>query len=176
MNNLARKFLSIDENIVLFKKALDNKDNEAKLKINEKFNDYLFKIYFCSYVNKCITFTAKNIKNKYKNQREELILNCKNENYEVDYINNVPDNSIDYIEKITAPKSQVNFNNICADIEILSVINSLTDKQKEIIYHCCVLEKSEVLLAEEMHVTRQAISKAKNIALKKIRLYLEDHI
>lgn len=176
MNNLEQKFLSIDENIVLFEKALDNKNNEAKLKINEKFNDYLFKIYFCSYVNKCITFTAKNIKNRYKNQRQELILNCKNENYEVDYVNNIPDNSIDYIEKITAPKSQVNFNNICADIEILSALNSLTDKQKEIIYHCCVLEKSEVSLAEEMRVTRQAISKAKNIALKKIRLFLEDHI
>lgn len=176
MNNLERKFLSSDENIILLKRALDSEDNEAKLQINERFNDYLFKIYFCSYVNKCITFTAKNIKNKYKNQRQELILNCKYENYEVDYVNNIPDNSINYIEKITAPKSQVDFNNICTDIEILLAINSLTDKQKEIIYHCCVLQKSEALLAKETHITRQAVSKAKNIALKKIRLYLEHHI
>ena len=176
MNNLAQEFLRLNENSILLKNALDSKDNEAKLKINEKFNDYLFKNYFCNYVNKCITFTAKNIKNKYKNQTQELILNCKNENYEVDYINNIPDNSIDYIEKITAPKSQRDFNDICTDIEILSAINSLTEKQKEIIYHCCVLEKSEVSLAEEMHVTRQAISKAKNIALKKIRLNLESKI
>ena len=141
--------------------------------MNRKFNEYLFKIYFCSYVNKCITFTAKNIKNKYKNQRQELILNCKSENYEVDYVNNIPDNSIDYIEEITAPKLKVDFNNICSDIGILLAINSLTDKQKEIIYHCCVLRRSEASLAEEMNVTRQAVSKAKNIALKKIRLYLE---
>lgn len=174
MNNLTQKFLSLNENSILLKNALDSKDKEANLKINEKFNDYLFKIYFCSYINKCITFTAKNI--KCKNQRQELILNCNNGNNEVDYINNIPDNSIDFIEKITAPKSQVDFNNICTDIEILSAINSLTNKQKELIYHCCVLQKSEVLLAEEMHITRQAISKAKNIALKKIRLYLEGHI
>ena len=101
--------------------------------MNRKFNEYLFKIYFCSYVNKCITFTAKNIKNKYKNQSQELILNCKSENYEVDYVNNIPDNSIDYIEEITAPKLKVDFNNICSDIGILLAINSLTDKQKEII-------------------------------------------
>lgn len=176
MNNLARKFLSSDENIMLLKKALDNKDNEAKLHINEKLNDYLFKVYFCSYVNKCITYAAKNIKNKYKNQREELTLNCNYGNYEEDILNNIPDNSISYIEKITACKSKVDFNNICTDIEILSAINSLTDKQKKIIYHCCVLQRSEVSLAEEMHVTRQAVSKAKNIALKKIRIYLGECI
>jgi DNA-directed RNA polymerase specialized sigma24 family protein len=173
MINLVQKFLSYDENIILLKKALDSKNNESKLQINKRFNDYLFKIYFCSYINKCITFRAKNIKNKYKNQREELILNSKNKNYDEDYVNNIPDKSIDYTEKIIAPKSQMDFNNICTDIEVLSAINSLTDKQKEIVYHCCVLEKSEVALAEEMHVTRQAVSKAKNIALKKIRLYLE---
>ncbi len=174
MNNLTQKFLSLNENSILLKNALDSKDNEANLKINEKFNDYLFKIYFCSYINKCIKFTAKNI--KCKNQRQQLILNCNNENNGVDYVNNIPDNSIDYIEKITAPKSQVDFNNICTDIELLSAINNLTNKQKKIIYHCCVLQKSEVLLAEEMHVTRQAISKSKNIALKKIRISLEGHI
>jgi len=176
MNNLEQKFLSLDENIILLKKALDNKDNEAKFQINEKLNCYLFKAYFCSYVNKCITYKAKNIKDKYKDQRQELILNCKYENYEVDDLNNILNESIDYIEKATTPKSQVDFNNICSDIEVLSAINRLTDKQKEIIYHCCVLQKSEALLAKEMHVTRQAVSKAKNIALKKIRLYLEEHI
>jgi RNA polymerase sigma factor (sigma-70 family) len=176
MNNLAQKFLSSDENSILLKKALDSKENEAKLKINKKLNNYLFKVYFCSYVNKCITYTAKNIKNKYKNQREELTLNCNYESYEEDNLNNIPDNSINYIEKITAPKSQVDFNNICTNIEILSAINSLTDKQREIIYHCCVLQRTEASLAEEMHVTRQAVSKAKNIALKKIRLYLEKQI
>lgn len=176
MNNLAQEFLSSDENIMLLKKALNNKENEAKLHINERLNDYLFKVYFCSYVNKCITYTAKSIKNKYKNQMEELILNCKYENYKEDYFNNIADDSVDYIEKITEPKSQVDFNSICTDIEILSAINSLTDKQKEIIYHCCVLQRSEASLAEEMHVSRQAVSKAKNIALKKIRLYLEEHI
>jgi RNA polymerase sigma factor (sigma-70 family) len=176
MNNLAQKFLSSDENSILLKKALDSKENEAKLKINKKLNNYLFKVYFCSYVNKCITYTAKNIKNKYKNQREELTLNCNYESYEEDNLNNIPDNSVNYIEKITAPKSQVDFNNICTNIEILSAINSLTDKQREIIYHCCVLQRTEASLAEEMHVTRQAVSKAKNIALKKIRLYLEKQI
>lgn len=173
MTNLAWEYLNLDENTVLLKRALQSKDKEARFKINEKLNNYLFKIYFCSYVNKCITFTAKNIKNKYKNQRQQLMLNCKSENYEMDYINSIPDNSIDYIEKITAPKLQVDFNNICSDIEILSAINSLTDKQKEIVYHCCVLQRSEASLAEELRVTRQAVSKAKNIALKKIRVYLE---
>lgn len=173
MHNLAQKFLSIDENIILFEKALNKNDDKYKFQINKKFNDYLFKIYFCSYVNKCITYKAKNIKNKYKNQKEQLILNYQKENYEEDYVNNIPDDSVNYIESITAPSLQMEFNNICTDIEILSAINSLTDKQKEIIYHCCVLQRSETELAKEMHVTRQAICKGKNIALKKIRLYLE---
>lgn len=172
MQRLFENFLNENnKNKELYYFATILNDEKALKKLENEFNDYLFKTYLYSYIIKSIKYTSYKIKAKRKalNDREKLILNVVNEEFLEERIYTIKDNDTDYIESITKTSELANFTNIADNIEVLNAINRLTDKQKEILYKCIILDLDEKTVAGRLKTSIQSVNKTKNTAIKNIR-------
>lgn len=70
---------------------------------------------------------------------------------------------------ITEPSKIIDFDNIINNKKILDAINKLTDKQKEILYKCIILDLDEKTVARDLKISIQSVNKTKNTAIKNIR-------
>lgn len=138
----------------------------------------MFKLKFLSYVNKSMIFYSRKYqKNKFRNDNREILnLNVKNEGFEEERINMIPDKHIDFIEEILKTEKSIDFKKIIENYELLEALEKLTGRQKEIIYKLIVLNKSEKELMKELRITRQSINKSKNLALNKLKNELKEVI
>ncbi|MBE6083601.1 hypothetical protein EQM13_07355 [Acidilutibacter cellobiosedens] len=175
MNKLAEKFFyEKDENRDLYNKVITNNDRKSLPILEEKFFNYLFKIYLTSYINKSITYTALNFKKKYNllNLRELPILNISDEDFNEEKINNIPDIPLDYVEEICNIYDNFDFRQIISDEKLLSAIDMLSNRQKKILYMYYVQEKEEWEIAVQLNITRQSVNKTRNRAISRIKFQL----
>ena len=78
MDSLARKFLEEDAtNKDLYVQGIIFKSDSFLEVLNRRFNDYLFRINFCSYIKKTIFFAAMDLKKRDQliREKEGLYLN-----------------------------------------------------------------------------------------------------
>nr|WP_243183323.1 sigma factor-like helix-turn-helix DNA-binding protein [Anaerosolibacter carboniphilus] len=76
---------------------------------------------------------------------------------------------MDFIEEIYGDKENIDYREIFADKEVLQAIETLTDRQKQIIHECIIKDKEEEMVAKELGITKQAVNKIKQAALNKLR-------
>lgn len=127
--------------------------------------DYIF---FLSYIKKTITYKAIKIKTKYKKvyDSEKLILNQSNDNEE-EKINLIVDKNND-IEEFRFTGSYNDLEDIFSNKKILDSFNSLTEKQKQILYELYINNMTEREIAQKLNSSFQNINKIKKAALKNI--------
>lgn len=174
MNNLARRFINEnEENRTLYIKGVIENDKTAYSVLSKKFSSYLFKIYATSYINKSIILSSKEIKRKHIKirKREELTLNVVGEDFSEERIDTIPDKPMDIIEVITKP-TNLDFREVFSDKNLANAMNTLTDKQKEIMYLKFIEELYEKQIDNKLNVSIQSINKTKLAALKNIKKQL----
>lgn len=172
MNSIIENFLREDtENNYLYLRFKLYDDNAALKELEQRFENYIFKLKFLSYIKKSMAFYSNKYRQKkYKQHNNELaILNVKQDGFEEESINTISDTEIDYIEEIFKPDSTIRFQDIIEDYNLLKAIEALPDRQKEILYKLIVLQKTERELTNELGVSKQAINKSKNKALERLR-------
>jgi RNA polymerase sigma factor (sigma-70 family) len=74
---------------------------------------------------------------------------------------------------ITKDEPSINTEN---EILILLLLDKLPIKEKNIIIKKFFLLYTDVEIAQELHLTRQAVNKSKNMALKNLKKYMEEVI
>lgn len=149
------------------------RDSRQLKSLEDEFYDYIFKVYLCSYIKKTIAFSAMQIKKKHSkmNERENLILNVIDPDFNEERLNFIADRQEDFLEDVY-PDS--NYKELSHDKNIIKAINTLTDKQKEIIYQCIILGERDTLVAKKLGISKQGVNKIKITALKKLRNQLTD--
>ncbi|HEY8361821.1 MAG TPA: sigma factor-like helix-turn-helix DNA-binding protein [Tissierellaceae bacterium] len=175
MNSLLEKFLEDEKNKELYIKGVILKNRDALEILQKKFNDYLFRVYFCSYIKKSISFAAAELKQKEKQieAKEGLYLNVVDPDFKEEKINIVPDTPTDFIEEIYKNRENVDYCDIVTSKRILQAIGKLTDRQKEILYECVIRNQNEKIVAKKLGISKQAVNKIKKAALNKLRKELE---
>lgn len=171
MKKLLDQFLKDPEIKKLYHEARNNKNEEAHKLLNEKFNEFLFKIKFLSYINKTLSFSFKEFyrKDKTLKDREMCVLNQKDTNTETELINSIPDNTVDFDKEIIYLKDSSTLNDCFADPELIKAANKLTDRQKLIIYKLFVEEKTVSQIAKELEIQQKVVYKLKYRAFEKLR-------
>lgn len=176
MHKLAREFLNEDkENKNIYEKVVSTNDTYYTNLLVNKFYYYMFKIYFISYIEKSIKLKSFEIKNKKKKryERELYILNSIDEDFKEEKINTIADKPIDYIEVIF---DQVDISNISTNKKLNQAIESITSKQKLILFMRYIQYKEEKQIAKELNISKQSVNKVKLAALKNIRKYIGGEI
>lgn len=172
MDNLAKKFLEEDAaNRELYVQGIIFKNDSFLAVLNQKFNDYLFRVNLYSYIKKTIFYAARDLKQRENELREKegLYLNILDADFGEEKINTIADTPIDFTEEIYKDQEDIDYREIFTDKEVLEAINTLTDRQKQIIYECIIKDKEEEIVAKELGISKQAINKIKQAALNKLR-------
>lgn len=110
-------------------------------------------------------------------QCEELILNDNAPDFDEEKLNLIVDGNDFTEELLNFPNINKNNHNydygeVFFDKGIIKVINTLTNRQKEVIYMCIVLGETDTFVAKELKITKQAVNKIRLTALKKIKKQL----
>jgi RNA polymerase sigma factor (sigma-70 family) len=167
-----KKFLNENpENKILYNYFFTTKNKKVFDILFYRYNAFLFKIHVLKYIKVSINKSAITLKNKtfkeVSRKNKELILNSSNYDYGEDLINSIPDNSSDVLNKIV--KNNKTFKQIISNKNLLEAINSLSEKQREILYLIYIKDCKEKEIAVSKKVTIQNINKIKLRALENIR-------
>ncbi len=177
MRHLIKGFLDENQlNKKLYIAGIINRDPGALGVLNKRFNDYVFRLYLCSYIKKSICNASRDIKKKQNIQgkREKLCLNVIEVDFEEERVNTIPDLQVDFLDEIFSNGGINNCSEmVISDRRLSAALSSLTERQREIIFKCILQEKEEGEVAEELMITRQAVNKTKNVALEKLKKRLE---
>lgn len=173
MYKLADSFINQNmENESIFREGILSGGIVEMKSLNSKFYDYLFKVFACGYVKKTIIYNSMKYKKQRKEEksREELSLNIIPEGFDEERINAIIDENT-YNNELFYETNYCDevFSQIVENLELLRALNTLTERQKEVIYMCYVLEEKEAALAKKLNVSLQAINKTKNQAIRKLR-------
>lgn len=169
MHQLVNKFLSEDEeNKELYLKAMNSKDQYYTNILVDKFYNYIFRIYFISYIEKSLKLKSLEIKRKRNklNEREAYILNTLDEEFKEERICTIVDESINIIDEIC---NEINLTNISSNKKLNEAIDKITSKQRLILSMIYIQDKEEKQIAKELNVSIQSVNKVKLAGLKKIR-------
>lgn len=172
MNQLFKTFINQDiSNKRIYDDYLKSKDIKLKKIIDNKFNNFLIKVSFYSYINKTLYYSSLNFKKKayHIHNNELLILNKTYKDSEEELINTLTlEDNFDYDINMDNHNYKYDWNSLLSNELLLDGIYSLTEKQKFILYMNIVEEKTEIQIAKELNISKQAVNKTKNTALKKL--------
>lgn len=119
------------------------------------------------YIKKVILFSRKQYDrlNRFITLHEELT------SYEVN--DEIEHRSIDCIEdqidlKYNPDQDYTNLENILANDRLHSIVKELTLKQKQVLYMKFIDDMTDQGIADKLSITRQAVGKIKNSAIRKI--------
>lgn len=166
MDILLVKFLQNEDMKKLYEEA-NNGNEKARILVNNQFNNFLYEIHFLSYINKVIALSYKEIYRKTSTQkdRELYILNKENSETGTELIDSIIDETSYFEEEIQRTSSTKELGDYFNDSSIIKAVNTLTERQKLVIFKQFIEEKSLQQIAKELGVTKQTISKIRKAAL-----------
>ena len=144
--------------------------NKPINRIEAEFRDYVFKIYFFSYIKKTIICSSLQLIKKTKSLQEQelLTLNVIDPEYNEERLNIIRDKEVCYMDEL-CEQEDTKLEHVVIDDDIVKAIYTLTDRQKEIIYKSIVIGRSDPEIAKELGISKQAVGKSKNSAIGKLR-------
>lgn len=172
MHNLAVKFLNEDEeNIKIYSKAINSQEQYHIDILVDRFYNYMFKLYFISYIEKSLKLKSLEFKRKINKlkEREVYVLNILDDGFEEERINTIADKSINIIDEIC---SEADIKNMSSNTKLNEAIQNITSKQRTILFMRYIQDKEEKQIAKELNLSKQAVNKVKLAGLKNIRDYL----
>ena len=176
-NNLVISFLNSPSHKKVYREAISNPTPENKQKLDILFKQFYFKIRFISHISTTLKFNSINYdkRERMMQSRYAVILDAplnreEGEGSVLDLIvkegsfNTFDDvfSNEDILEQVTNPK-------------LYEALNSLSDKQKQIINFAYVEGLSDTEIALILNKSQQVISKTHKKALEKILKYIEEN-
>jgi DNA-directed RNA polymerase specialized sigma subunit len=162
--------LKNSEIIELYQSYLEKPTARKKELIEKLFQIHGRKIQLLSYFSQTLTFESQKFDKKIRHNRKlnQLILDKK-----IDgggkLLDFIPDEQNLHDFEIHTPVESCELEMIFEDKQLYEIVSRLSSKQKEILYFLFVKEWTEGELAMELGVSKQAINKIKNQALRKIK-------
>lgn len=156
-------FMSIGENKDIYKIYMTNPTNENKEKLDNQFKKHFYIIRCISYFIKMIYFESRHFDKRERkiNKMYKLSLDKENESGQKN-IELIVDQQIkDYSEE--------KLEQVISDPVLYSTLLSLTDRQRMLLNHIYMDNMKDTEVAMILGITQQAVTKAKNSALSKLR-------
>ncbi|MFJ7667535.1 sigma factor-like helix-turn-helix DNA-binding protein [Lysinibacillus sp. NPDC097195] len=172
-NRLLKNFLNDAEIKELYQSYLEKPTICKKEMIEKIFQIHVKKIQLLSYFSKTLTFESQKFdkKNRHNNKLNQLILdkNIDDGDGGGKLLDLIADERNYYDFVFNTPIEPSKLEMIFEDKQLYEIVSTLSAKQKEILYLIFVKEWTEEELALELGVSKQAINKVKNHALRKIK-------
>lgn len=156
-------FLSEEENFLVFNNYINNPSNRNKEALDKQFQKHFYIVRCISYFIKMIHFESRHFDKKQRKREETYQLTLDKENDD-------GDRNIDSIADFQASEDTTkNLDEISDDPILHNLISNLTERQKKILYYIFVEDMMDKEVASILGITQQAVTKAKRVALTKIR-------
>lgn len=170
-NFLLVGFLKNEEEKKLYESFLDEPTVQKQEEIERLFQIHVRKIQILSYFTKVLHFESKRFDKKIRktNSIEQLVLDKGVTDGEDASIDVIQIESVNDVLDIDDLIKWVDLENFFEDKLLYEIVGKLSLKQKKILHAIFVKNMSEDELARKLGITKQAVNKAKNQALKKIK-------
>lgn len=163
-DSILKEFLSIDENAETYRSCMENPTNEKIEELDKQFKKYLYKIRCISYCIKMVHFESRHYDKKERQYNTNFILTLDKENESGQrHIDLIPD----YHQ--TKMDAMGNLEEEIINPILYKAFQRLTDKQRTLLQHIYMDNMKDSEVAILLGISQQAVTKAKNNALAKLR-------
>ena len=173
-NPLLKAFLEEVEHFELYKEYCLSPSEWLKKLIDERFIQFYIRIRAIAYFSKIIYFTARHFDKERRKYEKRYVLTLDSSN---DGNWNKGEVANTLKEMIVDESASIGFQErLTHELEqhiqhpmLFKAIQSLNQRQQQILYLAYVLNISDTEISKKLNVTQQAVSKSKNNALAKVR-------
>ncbi|WP_110931156.1 RNA polymerase sigma factor [Paenibacillus bouchesdurhonensis] len=175
-NSIVSSFFQNEENIVLLLKAVDHEQKYLP-ELNEKFRKYFFRVRFTKYLVSTVHYCAiDHMRQNHKMKKRNMLI--------FDSPISDKDMSVTYGELLLSKHatqasdipncSLSTFPDSITNDHLSKAFSLLTSKQQQIITYSYVLCYKDVEISRLLGISQQAVCKARNAALRRLRLIIEE--
>lgn len=170
-NRLLKSFLSDKKASELYKRYLENPTIETKDILEKMFQIHVRKFQLLSYFSQTLFFESQRYDKKIRrnNNLYQLVLDKDTSFGESKIVDTIPDENTKDNFEIIASKNFTHLELVFEDKQLYEIASNLTQRQKDIIHAVFIGNQTEDEIANRLGITKQAVNKAKNQALKKIK-------
>ncbi|WP_341300663.1 sigma factor-like helix-turn-helix DNA-binding protein [Lysinibacillus sp. FSL H8-0500] len=167
-NHLLKSFLEDEKVSKLYKSYLENPATHTRETIEKLFKIHVRKIQLLSYFSRVLYFESQRYDKqiRHNNKINQLILDNDLNNGENKFIDLIPDESIHDDEHST---DFAHLEVIFEDKQLYNIVSKLSPKKKHILHSLFIENLTEEEVSKKLGISKQAVNKAKNQALQKIR-------
>ncbi|MCM3388042.1 hypothetical protein M3649_07815 [Ureibacillus chungkukjangi] len=174
-NPLLKAFLRELEHWELYKQYCESPSEWLKKLLDERFVQFYIRIRAIAYFSKIIYFTARHFDMERRKYEKRYVLTLDSSSNDGNGSKNEGYNS--FKEMIVDESATTGFqeklshelNQYIQHPRLFKAIQSLNERQQQILYLAYVINISDTEISKKLNVTQQAISKSKNNALAKVR-------
>ena len=175
-NEVVISFLKIPINKNIYMDTISNPTQENMNELDRLFKQFYFKIRFISHISSTLKFNSINYDKKWKLVQSRFILTLdssinSNEGEGV-FVDLIADEQSENLFNETVLNNSLEEHVTCP--LLYNALNSLTKKQKEIIYLAYIEGLNDTEIGQRLNKSQQAISKTHKKALGNILTYLEE--
>lgn len=170
-NRLVQSFLEDEKARELYESYLENPTTQTKDSIEKLFNIHVRKLQLLSYFSRILYFESQRYDKKIRrnNNLYQLVLDKDMNDGEGRIVDLIQGETIGENLELTASTDFTYLETIFEDKQLHNIVLNLNQKQKDLIHSLFVENRTEEEVAKKLGVTKQAVNKAKNQALKKIK-------
>lgn len=171
-NRLVKGFLKNEEAKKLYDSILNNPTTQKMESIESLFRIHVRQIQLLSYFSKTLHFESQKFDKRIRrnNSVNQLILDKESSDGKSKIIDLIQDEDKNDILEFNYFVEFSELEKLFEDKLLYKIVSKLSLKQKNVLYAIFVNHMTESEIAQDLGVTKQAINKIKNLALKKIKL------
>lgn len=170
-NRLVQSFLEDKKARQLYESYLENPTTQTKDTIEKLFSIHVRKLQLLSYFSRILYFESQRYDKKIRrnNNLYQLVLDKDTNDGEGRIVDLIQDETIGEDLELIASSDFTYLEAIFEDKQLHNIVSNLNQKQKDLIHSLFVENRTEEEVAKQLGITKQAVNKAKNQALKKIK-------
>lgn len=175
-NEIVSSFFQKEENVIYFLRAIDG-EIDYQQQLNESFRKHFFRIRFIKYMVSTIHYCAiDQMRRSHKKSKKDLLIFdhpvSDNEN-STTFGDLILGRQAIYSNEIMNPDPS-NFIGSINNEKLEKAFFNLSPKQQLIITYSYGWGYKDFEISRKLGVTQQAVSKARNLALKKLRVAVQE--
>ncbi|MED3922731.1 sigma-70 family RNA polymerase sigma factor [Priestia aryabhattai] len=171
-NRVLKLFFKNKRNKLIYEKAKEDPSPKNLNVLDNAFKQHYFTLSFVNYVSKTLHFSAVTYDQKRRRKEEKTPLTVDAPIDEGDTFGDITEDpqvgdiSEDIIEKSDS------FNELMGDYQLKAAIDKLTENQKVILKKSYIYDMNDTEIARSLQKSQQAVSKTRNKAIEKLRIYM----
>ena len=170
-NRLLQSFLSDKKTNELYQGYLENPTIETKDLLEKSFQIHVRKFQLLSYFSQTLFFESQRYDKKIRRNKNlyQLVLDKDASSGESKIVDMIPDEKTKDGFEIMSYNSLTHLELVFEDKQLYEIVSNLTQRQKDIVYAVFIENETEDKIANRLGITKQAVNKTKNQALRKIK-------